>query len=83
MSSHVTYSIVIPVYNNQEGIAILVDTVFSTFSTMSFELILVDDFSTDLTWNQLKNKKQEFADLKINMNFNVKEFDRSFAKYNF
>ena len=65
MSSHVTYSIVIPVYNNQEGIAILVDTVFSTFSTMSFELILVDDFSTDLTWKQLKNKKQEFADLKI------------------
>jgi hypothetical protein len=25
----------------------------------------------------------EFSDLKINMNFNVKEFDRSFAKYNF
>ena len=65
MSSHVTYSLVIPVYNNQEGVTILVETVFTTLTATSFELILVDDFSSDLTWKKLKELKQRYPEIKI------------------
>jgi glycosyltransferase involved in cell wall biosynthesis len=65
VSEKITYSIVIPVYNNQEGIEILVDSVVNYFQDQSSEIILVDDFSMDLTWTRLKELKQTHPEIKI------------------
>ena len=42
-------SIVIPVYNEEENIAHLIDAIDTSLSDYDYEIILVDDFSTDNT----------------------------------
>ena len=54
------YSIIIPVFNSEQSLPELTRRLISTFETISndFEIIFVDDFSQDNSWNvllQLKN----------------------------
>lgn len=65
MNNKIKYSIVIPVYNNQEGISVLLDSVVHYTQNTPNEIILVDDFSSDLTWKTLKELKQKYPAIKI------------------
>lgn len=49
------YSVVIPVYNEEENIPLLINAVDSVLQGYDFELILVDDYSTDNTRQAIKN----------------------------
>ena len=49
MASRPIVSIVIPVYNEEHNINALIESVEKTLSDYSYELIFVDDFSTDNT----------------------------------
>jgi glycosyltransferase involved in cell wall biosynthesis len=49
MASSPIVSIVIPVYNEEHNINALIESVEKTLSDYSYELIFVDDFSTDNT----------------------------------
>ena len=65
MNNKIKYSIIIPIYNNQEGISVLLDSVVHYAQNTSTEIILVDDFSSDLTWKKLKEFKQKYPEIKI------------------
>jgi len=65
VNNKIKYSIVIPVYNNQEGISVLLDSVVYYTQNTQNEIILVDDFSSDLTWKKLKELKQKYPAIKI------------------
>lgn len=58
------YSIIIPVYNSQESLRELSERLMKTFEALSgdYELIFVDDFSKDSSWNTLEKLKGEFKD---------------------
>jgi glycosyltransferase involved in cell wall biosynthesis len=59
-------SIVIPLYNEEESIAILVSDLYDVCSTFQFEyeIILVDDGSKDSTWVKLEKLKKEYPKIK-------------------
>src|SRR5690606_31625379 len=48
-------SIVIPVYNEEENVALLVARLEGALQSKNFEIILVDDGSTDNTRQEVKN----------------------------
>jgi glycosyltransferase involved in cell wall biosynthesis len=60
-----SFSIVIPVYNSEKWISRCIDSVLSQ-NYKNYELIIIDDHSTDMTWdiikkykvNALRNKKR-------------------------
>jgi polyisoprenyl-phosphate glycosyltransferase len=54
--SHISYSIVIPVYNSEKTLLQLYEKVDNVFKSINrtYELICVDDHSTDDSWNVLK-----------------------------
>lgn len=58
-------SIVVPVYNEGDQIAQNAAAIrsFALQTGLSFQLILIDDGSTDDTWTQLENLRQEMAEL--------------------
>ena len=49
-------SIIIPAYNEEESIEPLVDCIYENLKNkkIDFETILIDDGSTDKTWNKIK-----------------------------
>ena len=47
-------SLVIPLYNEEENIQLLVKSIDEALNEYKFEIILVDDFSTDKTVNEIK-----------------------------
>ena len=55
------YSVVVPVYNSQGTLQELFERVDATFAAMhaTYELILVNDFSTDGSWNVIKDIKNK------------------------
>lgn len=53
-------SIIIPCYNEQNKIKSAIDQVKETFANKKYELIFVDDGSTDDTLNTLKLYRQEY-----------------------
>jgi undecaprenyl-phosphate 4-deoxy-4-formamido-L-arabinose transferase len=55
------YSLIIPVFNSEQSLPELTQRIISTFETIStdFEIIFVDDFSQDNSWNVLLNLKNE------------------------
>lgn len=55
MSNQSFCSIVIPVYNEEENISLLVDAVENGMIGFKYELILIDDFSTDATVKTIKD----------------------------
>lgn len=58
------YSVVIPVYNSEKSLAELTKRIVAVFNniTLDYELLFVDDFSQDGSWNVLKKLKHEHSD---------------------
>ena len=77
MSSNASQSlsIVVPVYNEEDNIHPLVDRVHHAMQTYAhpWELIIVDDGSSDSTWQRLKETREQFGDhvraFELNRNF--------------
>lgn len=69
------FSVVVPVHNSEEALEELFSRLNATFNKLgnSFEVIFVDDGSSDNSWEVLKKIKHEFPDLikviKLNKNF--------------
>ena len=66
MVNQTMYSIIIPVYNSEE---IIKKTALSTIEVMkaekfNFELLLINDGSTDGSWDFIKNLAEEFEQIK-------------------
>lgn len=57
------YSVVVPVYNSAQTLEELCTRIQDTFAKINadFEIVLVNDFSTDGSWNVIKNLKQRFG----------------------
>jgi len=57
------FSIVIPVYNESKNLPLLIKQIYKTLKFKKFELIIVDDNSTDKTkyiMKKLKKKNMKF-----------------------
>ena len=59
-------SIVIPVYNSSKILKSLLENIFREISKFSkhFEVILVNDFSNDNSWNEIKKLKKKYNFIK-------------------
>jgi glycosyltransferase involved in cell wall biosynthesis len=59
-------SIVVPLYNEEESVDLLVDRINTTMDQLdlSYEIILVDDGSNDGTWTSIVNLKSKFPRLR-------------------
>jgi glycosyltransferase involved in cell wall biosynthesis len=55
-------SIVIPLYNSENCIERLVEKLSDVLNNFNFEIILVDDNSSDKTWEKVKIIKQRYSD---------------------
>lgn len=56
MNPTLLYSIVIPMYNEKGNAGILIDKIREAMGAYRYELILVDDFSSDQTVKEIKDK---------------------------
>lgn len=67
MNAAVDISIVIPVFNSEEAIPELISRIDEevTKITTSFEIILVDDFSIDKSWEVLKQIQRKYSNISI------------------
>lgn len=54
MNSEKLYSIVVPLYNEEENVTLLISAISEVMAPYRYELILVDDFSTDRTVEVIK-----------------------------
>src|SRR5688572_17869047 len=63
MSFSPQYSVVVPVYNSEKTLEELCTRIHNTFQKMdvSFEIILVNDNSTDNSWNVIKELKTKYT----------------------
>ncbi len=63
-------SIVIPAFNEEESITELVGEITTHFADIPHEIIIVDDGSTDLTWENIKQLSLEYpvSGLRFNSN---------------
>jgi glycosyltransferase involved in cell wall biosynthesis len=66
-SKQIDYSIVIPFYNEEENIPLMLEKVTEVVDRLAgnYELIAIDDGSTDSTFVTLKEKKSTYPNLKI------------------
>lgn len=66
MNIEIEYSIVIPVFNEEENIELLTNEVVSVMETITdkYEIIFVDDGSTDNSFNVIKQIKQRFEKIR-------------------
>ncbi len=58
-------SVVVPVYNEAENVAKLVGEIASAFQGEAYEMIFVNDCSTDATESVLQNLKSKFPALRV------------------
>ena len=58
-------SVVIPIYNEAEGVDLLIKRVLAALETLPCELILVDDGSTDDTPERLRFLRQAHPEIRI------------------
>lgn len=56
MNSDKFYSLIIPMYNEQGNASLLIDRINEVLHNYPYELILIDDFSTDGTVKEIKSK---------------------------
>ena len=56
-------SIVIPVYNEEDNVAILTQKIHESLVDYSYEIIFVNDFSTDQTVQRIKQLKDPLVHL--------------------
>jgi glycosyltransferase involved in cell wall biosynthesis len=64
-------SIVVPLYNEEESLPELVDQIKRALPSRSFELIFVDDGSTDSSWNiieQLVEANKQIKGISLGVN---------------
>jgi len=59
MSKAPDISVVVPVYNEEENVAKLVDEIAVSLDGRNYEMIFVNDASTDGTLDKLKSLKRE------------------------
>ena len=64
-ASEMALSVIVPVYNEENSILTVVESLDQTFSTMGlpYEIILVDDGSTDQTWEKMRELSVRFPHL--------------------
>ncbi len=64
MKEEIDISVIIPVYNSENCIELLVEKIVASLaiSKKNFELILVDDFSADNSWNKIKLLKNKYSE---------------------
>lgn len=55
-SSLPTLSVVVPLYNEEENVTLLIDRIHQALDGWAYELVLVDDFSTDNTRDLIVSK---------------------------
>lgn len=58
-SNSVDISVVIPLYNEEQSLAELSDKIAAAIDNYSFEIIFVDDGSTDSSWNVISELNQK------------------------
>lgn len=74
--SAVKYSIVVPVYNSANSLAALDESIRSYFGNdQAFEIIYVDDYSTDDVWEVMKSLRSQFS------NTTLVRFSRNFGQH--
>lgn len=73
-SSRPTISLVVPVYNEEENIKPMVKAVEEAMKKMSYELIFVDDGSSDTTVDVVKSTSKK------NSHIRIVEFSRNFGQ---
>lgn len=56
MDSHKSYSLVIPMYNEAGNAGLLIDRIREVMHNFEYELILIDDHSTDTTVKEIREK---------------------------
>ena len=71
-------SIVIPTFNNWELTEKCIDAIYKSKNSISFEVIIVDNNSTDKTRSQLEKYEKKYKNLKVILN----EENLGFAKAN-
>ena len=65
-------SIIIPVFNEKDNIGILVKEIYDKLHNIKFEIIIVDDNSTDGTIEVLKNLEKNYRDLRFIVRENLR-----------
>ena len=68
-------SFVIPCYNEEENISPVIETIANVFSGIDFELIFIDDGSSDNTWKRICDKAAEGG-----ISIKAVRFSRNFGK---
>ncbi len=64
MTDNVEFSVVVPVFNSERTLEELCTRISGVFQKMnaSYEIILVNDFSSDGSWNKIKEMKQRYPE---------------------
>ena len=57
-------SIVVPLYNEEESLSELVDQIKKSLPNRSFELIFIDDGSSDNSWNVIEQLVEVNSEVK-------------------
>lgn len=70
----IKFSIVIPVYNESKNLYLLINQIYQILKTQTFELIIVDDNSTDGTKNIMKKLKRR------NLRYYIRTKNRDLTK---
>jgi len=70
-------SVVIPVHNEEENIELLINEIYSSLKHLKYEIIVVDDASTDNSLEVLTRSKSKFQNLRVITH--VKNFGQSAA----
>ena len=71
---NIDLSIVIPVYNEEESLELLYNSIINNLenTNLNFEIIFIDDGSSDKSWNVIKaisEKKTNLSSIKIRKNY--------------
>ncbi len=77
MSNNLNISIVVPLYNEEESLSELVSWIdrVAKANALSFEIIMVDDGSTDGSWGVVEDLKSKYGDV-----IRAKSFMRNYGK---
>ncbi|PHR92547.1 MAG: dolichol-phosphate mannosyltransferase [Robiginitomaculum sp.] len=65
VASKIKYSVVVPVYNEEENVSLLAQEIANAMKNLPYEMIFVNDSSTDTTLETLKNLKSKYKTLRV------------------
>ena len=65
MRKTIKYSVVVPVYNESENVGLLVSEIAKAMAALPYEMIFIDDASTDDTLGRLKALKGKYTALRV------------------